>query len=805
MILKLQDARTEHTSAQEAAKEHHDRLLQKRQQFEIAQRDLDKKILVASLADTADEAVQGLESSVIKLQRLEVAHGYVDQLQQADHLIAEAQRGIAVSPQHALEPYNKLRKLTQVIREQQVAVEDATPQLIHHLEEAGRKLWSNMRGTLEKDFESLLREIGWPTKDAVIAGTRLERWTESYQKLVALQLPQLRSQEEIRPGIPLHRLEPLLPLQTLVRPLALRFKYHFSGEKPTNRLDRPEYFLSHFTDLIYAYYTFVNLYIRPTLEGCLSLYPDLLANPLYSNAQTAFITALLPMLRTKTTSVLPQLSSQPQLLSHFIHELIRFDTELIESYDYLGGSHPWQRFHGITHEVLVEQNWFPRWLHAEKTFALKRFDSLMDTKDGSEIDYESLDSHLTKPTRSALRVKGLLETITERYRPLPSFEQKLRFLLDIQINILDLFHEKLHASNEAFLVLTSSIARAVQSISAEEAASASGVGGLERLCRVYGSAEYMENAMGDWSDDLFFLELWDDLHNRAVTSTSTDDPTTLHVAGVNGAAETTFDVADLARHTSPSLLDETHTGTTGALFDETASAYRTLKARTEELMVAHMTKSLMPLLKAYTRTCATWTTAAPPDSDPVAQPDDADAEVDITQEMQPLIQHLRACILFLARAVNAVALRRLCRAVLNWLETQLWDRILLRSWFSFAGAVHFRRDVAELQRVAFADVRGLGEEFAMRAMGRLGAGVRLLALVNGGDLEDQDSAADRGGDGLEVERDSGGQRITLERAEKLVFENNESARGLLAEMGIGELVSEQEARAILERRVELST
>lgn len=30
----------------------------------------------------------------------------------------------------------------------------------------------------------------------------------------------------------------LLPLEVMVHPLELRFKYHFSGAKPTNRLDK---------------------------------------------------------------------------------------------------------------------------------------------------------------------------------------------------------------------------------------------------------------------------------------------------------------------------------------------------------------------------------------------------------------------------------------------------------------------------------------------------------------------------------------------------------------------------------------
>ena len=90
----------------------------------------------------------------------------------------------------------------------------------------------------------------------------------------------------------------------------------------------------------------------------------------------------------------------------------------------------------------------------------------------------------------------------ELYRPLPLFSQKLRFLIDIQISIFDKYHDRLRSGLEAFLSLNSAVIRTVQGVSKEDQASLEGVGGLERLCRIYGSAEYLEKAMRDWNDDL---------------------------------------------------------------------------------------------------------------------------------------------------------------------------------------------------------------------------------------------------------------------------------------------------------------
>ncbi|KAI3477503.1 hypothetical protein L1887_60787 [Cichorium endivia] len=44
--------------------------------------------------------------------------------------------------------------------------------------------------------------------------------------------------------------QPLLTTQCLVEPMLLRFRYHFDGDRSTNRLDKPEWYLSHIAALI---------------------------------------------------------------------------------------------------------------------------------------------------------------------------------------------------------------------------------------------------------------------------------------------------------------------------------------------------------------------------------------------------------------------------------------------------------------------------------------------------------------------------------------------------------------------------
>ena len=57
--------------------------------------------------------------------------------------------------------------------------------------------------------------------------------------------------------------------------------------------------------------------------------------------------------------------------------------------------------------------------------------------------------------------------------------------------------------------MTTSLGRAMGGVSKEEQEKLLGVHGLERLCKTFGSADYLERAMRDWSDDVVGSQLHD--------------------------------------------------------------------------------------------------------------------------------------------------------------------------------------------------------------------------------------------------------------------------------------------------------
>ncbi|OCL09950.1 hypothetical protein AOQ84DRAFT_254038, partial [Glonium stellatum] len=511
---QLEDAGRDLEGAKEDSHTQYVTLQEQVRQFNKDQEDIDRRLLIVTSSETSDEAVQRFESSMDKLRRLDIASGYMELLKEVDTLSKGAQSQLKKSNEAALQPYKELQTLVSRMIPLQDAAEGAAPHLLDHIVKTTQNLRRQIKDAFSADLEAILKKISWPKADVVFPNNLQDKWDVSVGKLLDLQMLELEAVENASASKTESKPPAVLfPLEVLVQPLEMRFRYHFEGDRPTNRLDKPEYFLSHIITLLNSYNNFVLDNLQPVLlhhfKGS-----DLALNPAYVDATSALITALLPMLRTKIFATLPQVATQAQLLSHFMHEIMSFDTTIREEWRYDGGNRA-EGWKGLAWEVLVQQDWFGRWLQVEKDFALARYQSIIDAPDSGELDFDSVDPNSTKPTKAAIRVNDLLETITDRYRPLTSFSQKLRFLIDIQISIFDRFHERLHSGLEAYLSMTSSIGRTVQGISKEEQAKLQGLEGLERLCRIYGSADYLEKAMRDWSDDLFFLELWEELQDRA--------------------------------------------------------------------------------------------------------------------------------------------------------------------------------------------------------------------------------------------------------------------------------------------------
>lgn len=723
-----------------------------------------------------------------KLRKLDVAAGYVEMLKDVDTLRAECVSKLGKDDDAALEPYKRLQHLVTSLRALQDAAEGAAPHLLDHIVANVRGLRRTIEAAFSENLQATLKKMNWPKITDRVPLALEREWAANIGRLLDLQKQDLEDREHDPDRDPAEDPPALLPFEVLVVPLEQRFTYHFSGNKPTNRVDKPEYFLNHITDLVANYSDFVQTNNQPILLRHLRR-SDLAFTPGYIDAVTAFITALMPMVKNKLNSVAGQVADQPALISHLVQQVIQFDLTLQDSYAYTPSS-PASTWRGLSYFLLDTRGYFQRWLEAERDFALQRYNAIIEGPDAGDLDFDAFSNDTTKPTKAAVRINDVLETITERYRNLSSFSHKVKFLIDIQLEIFDRYRKRLAASIEAYQSLTTTIGRTVQGISKEEQAKILGVKGLDRICRVFGSAEYLERAMRDWSDDVFFLELWAELDFR---SKNKGDRTSRNMGSWQ----------EVQQKTSSALGTETDGGLEGALFDETANSYRRLRLKSEEYMLIKLREDLNKALRPYSG-IASWASLA----------SNAAGET-VSAELDPTLTILKEYFGFLKQALGKAPLRRIARQVCHIIENYVWEYVLMsRSTFSTLGATQLTTD---MRAVCGCIDFYIGSGQAQIGMRRLLEGVTLLSLpVKGevqrelpgrsGDEEDDEGMAwEVGEEGAAGEEDVGeGKRMSLWQAERLVFRDNEGARRALEMLGL-ETLSAVDARAVLGKRVEVSS
>ncbi|EWC45231.1 hypothetical protein DRE_05958 [Drechslerella stenobrocha 248] len=734
--------------AEAEQKQHASSVITKSHEYLQRQTEVDSRLERIQTSRTVSDVVSSYRRSVDRLKQLEIAKGYITILQAVNILKEQTQSVIATDPRAALVPYYQLQQISAQLCQKHEVAEGAAVHLVEYVGQATTQLWDDMKDRLSKQFQTTLDSIGWPTQD--LSPEKMQQLETEFVKILALR----KTQQEMAADVDLSsltspnqisqapRYSPLLAFASLSKAFALRFRYHFEGDRPTNKLEKPEWYFQHIENLIKEYQPFCTDFLQDILD----------ANGLGDHdAVQEFITSLLPIVRRKIDNDMPALAAQGPLASHFIQQTIKFDTMLREEYMYSPFGIDPDDWKGITHEVLAvnDGDFFKKWMAVEKDFALARYESIIAAEDAWLIDYDSVEPNETKPTKSAFRLKELLELVTERYRPLQSFLQKLRFLMDIQITILEKYHDTISSSINAFKMLSSSIGRAVQGRGKQDLESITGLGGLERLCRVYGSALFLGNCMKDWSEDLFFLEMWEELGSRAQKNTA---------GGL---------ISSIANLGSAAAVQE-QKEEDGALFDEMAESYSTILKESANMIHDLVSSAVREDLKPYYK-IPQWQVVEGAES----------KEGGHSSELIPLMKTLSSFCPYLFRFWSQNVFQREFRRVLVSLENYLIENIVSRNQFSEQGGQQFFQDIQAIWSTVQKWVPD-----APGVMRRTHEICIFLALP--APPKDSEPAANP---------------RTLKHVVDHMFEDNQKARAVMEELGIYTLTV-TEARNTLQRRVD---
>lgn len=440
---------------------------------------------------------------------------------------------------------------------------------------------------------------------------------------------------------------PLVAVQILLEPLLLRFRYHFDGERATNRLDKPEWFLAHMQALVHMNKALFEPAPDPWTPGgdvaeltrqrrvTAGSQDALRSRPIAVDAPSELLHALLLPLRQKLQAALPRLAEKRALLAHTVLQLITFDSDLRDGYAPALAAANGRGAVNLADEVLGHESWFQAWLDGERQFTEQRYERMfeadgawalvqadtMDDEDPAMVDESDTDAVVDADTatRCAVSLVSLLAGVTERYRPLHSLLQRCAFLVQVQRPLLDRFAARLQRHLDAFENMSSAFSRAlpgeIVSLSANSGQDmVRGVDGVTRVAKALLSAAYLRKQLEEWSESSFFLHMADEIAQMDQASplrqllskkytknlVESANLTSLLQLGWQRGAEAAASLRPLSKtmpdsESSPEGLE----GAPAGVWDAAIHRFRELEARSAHALERLTVSEVLELLKPY--------------------------------------------------------------------------------------------------------------------------------------------------------------------------------------------------------------
>ncbi|QRW00303.1 RINT-1 family protein [Ceratobasidium sp. AG-Ba] len=368
-----------------------------------------------------------LEQLHKRLAELEGAKVYMQVLEQGLRLSEKATQAIREPPTvsfsgAALDPFRNLRSFVLRATELLVTSQSTTPttlNILQFLQDLMAQTWKDIKGILSSRLIAASEKIAWPLPInlTTVSPVDTESFRTAFSDMLALQSEgeAFRSLDEAT-GEKTER-DGLYALEALVHPVALRFKFHFDGTRPTNRLDKPEWYFTHILNIAHEHRGFMEYFIQPLLEK--SSFRNI-------NAQNEFTRLLFPILARKIRRSVPTLLTQPGLFAHTIYQALLFDSAIREAgftlantWECARDSHKGKEWPGVVDVILGHKAWFDEWMEAERQFTERQYNEIILSPDAfaftNDDGEENQPFSEMKTTNSARRIKALLDQVTGTY------------------------------------------------------------------------------------------------------------------------------------------------------------------------------------------------------------------------------------------------------------------------------------------------------------------------------------------------------------------------------------------------------
>ncbi|KAJ3016158.1 hypothetical protein HKX48_004180 [Thoreauomyces humboldtii] len=429
-----------------------------------------------------------------KLQKLNSAKDYVETLIKAEALSTTVETASTRDVKAALTAYEQLRALRTAAVSDVVgptAPDGKQHHLLRYVEDVTDRAYLLIRSNLSSKLEEQLDALEWPKPIDPARSLQEEKmapFRETFGNLLLLQHPKEARGSEI---------VALLPIEVLLQAPILHFKYHFQGDRPTNRLDKPEWPFTKVLSILRDHSVFLCGPVQALLDeyGYKS-----------RDAKNEFIHGLLAAVMHKLRMDAPKLLEDPRLFSHAIKETLSFDKALREVHLYV---QPGERWKGCINVFTEQPEWFDQWIVMEFSAAKNKFEDAVEADEAWEFADEAIaDMDELRLTQSAELFIKILETVTDRYRLLPDLVHKLSFFNELQLPLLEDYlqwiRNGIKKHNSTF-----------HPINTPGAHLPSKSDRLQMLCRYISSLHCVSTMLREWGEQPFFVDFWEEIQSQS--------------------------------------------------------------------------------------------------------------------------------------------------------------------------------------------------------------------------------------------------------------------------------------------------
>lgn len=504
-----------------------------------------------------------------------------------------------------------------------------------------------LRDKFEKEFNKVLHSMGWPILNtgvsAPVAYTPelLLPFEKSFINLHKIQLPEGLEGSQLDVG----STTSVLPLELMLRPLKKRFLFHFTGKRQTNRIDKPEWYLSQILTWAADHGEFCDRFVQAILVK---------AGVEGMQARLELMRGLVQIGIHKLQMDLPSLLGDDHLLTHAIEEVLLFDREL--------RAQGYPSFYPCILNVLTADHCFIRWIALEKKYADEKRDVLLSSPTAWKPQYQTEeDVDDLKVPECAEAFMMILSAMTERYRHLEQPSHRLKFVSLQQILLEDWR-----------LCLQQILTARLEELN------------LVAICPIVNAAHYVVQVLAQWSIQPFFVELLEacnemqqkEKQKRQSTKQANDAATDPEEALFLAASETPSDDSNqLAPLAEYGTLQE-------SVFEEVSQLLERLYTETVLAIVDELVLDFKAKSKAYRR--EKW----------FCMPSLNDREdAGLTPTAFPMLSWLQSNLQHLQEALATPLFNTLWQEAARGLSVFLYEELILENFFSEGGAMQLSFDM----------------------------------------------------------------------------------------------------------------